>query len=111
MARKDEIGPFEREVLETLISRPKDAYGVTVLQSIEERTGRKVSLGALYTTLERLERKGLVRSWWGEATAVRGGRRKRMYAIQNAGMQSLQGDAGRASDHADAPHGALPQGA
>lgn len=83
------LGTFELTVLRTLIQQPEDAYGVTLLGRISERTGRDASVGALYTTLDRLERKGLVSSWWGEATAERGGRRKRFYRIENAGREAV----------------------
>jgi len=88
MPRKN-LGMFELTVLRTLIQQPEDAYGVTLLDRISERTGRDASVGALYTTLDRLERKGFVSSWWGEATAERGGRRKRFYKIENAGRAAV----------------------
>jgi PadR family transcriptional regulator, regulatory protein PadR len=80
-----DIGPFEFEILATLMARPHDAYGLTIRDRIKERKDRDVSPGAVYTALERLERKGLVSSWWGEATAARGGRRKRLYKIESPG--------------------------
>lgn len=83
MAR--EIGPFEFEVLATLMAQPYDAYGLTIRDRIKERNDHDVSAGAVYTALERLERKGLVTSRWGEATAARGGRRKRLYKIEPSG--------------------------
>jgi DNA-binding PadR family transcriptional regulator len=83
MAR--EIGPFEFEILATLLAQPGDAYGLTIRDRIEERSGREPSIGAIYTALERLERKGMVSSWWSEPTEERGGRRKRLYKIEGAG--------------------------
>ncbi|WP_174502153.1 PadR family transcriptional regulator [Acidiphilium sp. C61] len=83
------LGTFELTVLRTLIQQPEDAYGVTLLDRISERTGHDASIGALYTTLDRMERKGLVSSWWGEATAERGGRRKRFYRIETAGREAV----------------------
>jgi len=80
-----DIGLLEFEILATLLAQPQDAYGVTIRDRIEERAGRKVSIGAIYTVLERLERKGFVSSWWGEPTEERGGRRKRLYKIEAAG--------------------------
>jgi len=90
MPRRDELGPFELEILETLLRHPRDAYGVSLIEWIGETTGRRPTVGALYTTLERLERKGFVRSWWGEATQVRGGRRKRLYAIDPSGAAAVR---------------------
>jgi DNA-binding PadR family transcriptional regulator len=80
-----EIGPFEYEVLATLLAQPKDAYGLTIHDRIKQRSGQDVSAGAVYTALERLERKGLVSSWWGEPSEERGGRRKRLYKIEASG--------------------------
>ena len=70
------IGPFEFDVLASLIQQPNDAYGISLRDRIQERLSRPVSLGAIYTALERLEAKGMVGSWWGESAADRGGRRK-----------------------------------
>ena len=79
---RDVLGNFEYQILAVLQQEPSDAYGVAILERIKERTGRGVSVGALYTTLDRLEKKGFVTSWWGTATAERGGRRKRYYKIE-----------------------------
>ena len=83
MAR--DIGPFEFEILATLLDQPRDAYGLTIRDRIKERGGREPSVGAVYTALERLERRGLISSWWGEPTEERGGRRKRLYKIEASG--------------------------
>jgi PadR family transcriptional regulator, regulatory protein PadR len=82
-----DIGPFEFEILATLLAQPRDAYGLTIRDRIKERssTGHGPSVGAIYTALERLERKGLVSSWWGEPTEERGGRRKRLYKVEAPG--------------------------
>jgi len=88
MAR-DTLGTFEYQILSVLLRQPRDAYGATLQERIEETTGRDVSIGALYTTLDRLERKGLVSSWWGEPTAERGGRRKRYYRIEASGAEAV----------------------
>ena len=80
-----DIGPFEFEILATLLNQPRDAYGLTLRDRIKARSGREPSIGAIYTALERLERKGLVSSWWGEPTEERGGRRKRLYKIKAPG--------------------------
>ncbi len=77
-------------VLAALIRLGDDAYGVRVRREIEDRTGRSVSIGAVYTTLDRLERKGLVRSRPGAPTPTRGGRRKRMFEVQPRGSRALE---------------------
>jgi PadR family transcriptional regulator PadR len=84
------LGSFEYQILAILIQKPGDAYGTTVRERIEEQTGRSVSVGALYTALDRLEKKGLVSSRWGEATPERGGRRKRYYEIEGAGIEAVR---------------------
>lgn len=89
------IGPFEYDILATLLERPHDAYGITIRDRMKERTGRTPSLGAIYTALERMEGKGLVSSWWGEPSDERGGRRKRLYRVQAAGELAARAFASR----------------
>ena len=84
------LGSFEYQILAILIQKPVDAYGTKIRERIEEQTGRSVSVGAMYTTLDRLEKKGFVSSRWGEATSERGGRRKRYYKIEGAGIEAAQ---------------------
>ncbi len=83
------LGEFEQLVLFAVVQLEPAAYGAPIGALIEERTGRSVSSGALYTTLERLERRGLVGSTWGEPTPERGGKRKRYYTIRPAGREAL----------------------
>ena len=84
------LGGFEELILLALLRLPENAYGVTIHQEIQERTGRFTSLGAVYTTLDRLEEKGFVSSWIGEATPERGGRAKRYFKIEAAGEAALR---------------------
>jgi DNA-binding PadR family transcriptional regulator len=65
-----------------------DAYGAAIREAIEAATGRRCSIGALYTTLDRLEKKGLLKTWMGEATSQRGGRAKRMVRVTAKGVQA-----------------------
>jgi PadR family transcriptional regulator PadR len=83
------IGDFEQLVLFALVRLGADAYGVTIRGEIEKRTGRAISAGALYTALDRMERRGLVASRLGDPTAQRGGKRKRLYTLQPAGERAL----------------------
>jgi len=83
------LGEFEQLVLFAVLHLEPDAYGVTVRQAIEDRAGRSVSAGAIYTTLERLEARGLVTSKWGEPTRERGGKRKRFYRLTAGGREAL----------------------
>jgi PadR family transcriptional regulator, regulatory protein PadR len=86
----DFLGEFEQLILFALLRLGDEAYGVTVRDEIESRTGREISAGAVYTALERLETRGFVSSWFGEPTAARGGRRKRHYRIEPAGQRALR---------------------
>lgn len=84
------LGDFEQRVLFALVALGEDAYGASVRREIEERTGRSVSAGAVYTVLERLESHGLVTSRVGEPTAERGGRRRKHYRLEPAGAALLR---------------------
>src|SRR5262245_57243560 len=84
----DWLGEFEQLVL-FAVAQLDDAYGATIRDEIEQRTGRQVSAGAIYTTHDRLETRGLVRSWWGEPTSARGGKRKRHFELKPAGREAL----------------------
>jgi PadR family transcriptional regulator PadR len=86
----DYIGEFEQLVLMTILRLGDQAYGATVRNEIADRTGRDVSLSAVYTTLERLEVKKMLRSRIGEPTPQRGGRRKRYFALSAVGEHALQ---------------------
>lgn len=83
------LGEFEEIVLLTVAILNGEAYGVSIIEEIEDRLERNVSLGAIQTVLKRLEDKDLVKSEFGEATKVRGGKRKRYYKITAGGRQVL----------------------
>ncbi|MEQ8473856.1 MAG: helix-turn-helix transcriptional regulator [Marinoscillum sp.] len=83
------LGEFQEIVLLTIIVLAENAYGVSIQDEIELRTKRSVSRGALHTALMRLEEKGFIQSEYGGATAERGGRRKRFYAVTNLGRSAL----------------------
>ena len=76
------LGEFEQLVLLALLRLQPEAYGVAIRDEIEEKTGRRVALGSVYTTLLRLEDKGFVATRIGEPTPQRGGRRKKFYRIE-----------------------------
>jgi len=84
------LGEFEQLVLLALARQGEQAYGVPIAAEIAQRTGRDVSLGAVYKTLERLEVKGLVASTLGAPTAERGGRRKKYYRLNAHGQRALR---------------------
>ena len=84
------LGDFEQLVLLGVLRLGEEAYGAAIRQEIHAKSGRDVSINAVYTTLDRLEAKGLLRSWTGEPTAQRGGRRRKFYALQPAGNEALR---------------------
>ena len=90
MPNADLLGVFEQLILMALVHLKDQAYGVTVRREVEERTGRSVSMGAVYATLDRLEKKGYVSSFQGEPTPERGGRAKRFFRIERPGSLALQ---------------------
>lgn len=84
------LGEFEQLVLMAVVRLGDEAYGATIRREIEARTARRLSISAVYTTLDRLRHKGFVRSWIGEPTAERGGRRRKYFALEPAGARALR---------------------
>ncbi len=87
---KHHLGEFEEIVMLTVAILQNDAYGFAIIEEMESRLQRSVSIGALQTVLKRLEKKGYLKSELGEATAVRGGKRKRFYNLTSVGKETLQ---------------------
>lgn len=83
------LGEFELMVLLTLLRLGPDAYGASLQRDIEARTGRQLSISAVYVTLARLEAKGLVQSRIGEPSPQRGGRRRKHVALLPAGHRAV----------------------
>jgi DNA-binding PadR family transcriptional regulator len=83
------LGEFERLIMLTVLRLGDDAYSGAIGDDLRERAGRGVSPGAVFTTLERLEARGLVGSRYGEPTPERGGRRKRFYRLRADGRRAL----------------------
>jgi PadR family transcriptional regulator, regulatory protein PadR len=81
------LGEFEYLLIAAATRLAEQAYGAAIRQEMESTTGRKCSLGALYTTLDRLEAKGMIETWMGEATPQRGGRAKRMVRVTAEGTR------------------------
>jgi PadR family transcriptional regulator, regulatory protein PadR len=90
MAPTLNLGEFEQLILLAILRRRDDAYGVTIRAELEDRAGRNVAPGAMYTTLERLETKGLITSRMGDPTPQRGGRAKRYVTVTPAGLDALE---------------------
>jgi DNA-binding PadR family transcriptional regulator len=84
------MGEFEQMVLLAILRLGVDAYGMEIRGEIESRTGRTVSYGAVYTTLDRLERKGWVSHELGESTPERGGRAKKYFHLERPGREALR---------------------
>jgi DNA-binding PadR family transcriptional regulator len=85
----DVLGAFEQVVLIAILKLKNAAYGRAILREVEQRLDRKVAAGAIYATLDRLEEKGLASSELGAGTPERGGRPRRFYTVQAAGVNAL----------------------
>ena len=85
----EKIGEFEELVLLCVRTLGEAAHGVNIQELLLRDAGRRSALGAIYAALDRAERKGLVRSWLGESSPVRGGRRKRHYGLTRVGEYAL----------------------
>ncbi|MGC2402326.1 MAG: PadR family transcriptional regulator [Acidobacteriaceae bacterium] len=84
------LGEFEYLLITTAARLGNEAYGAAIREDLAATTGRKCSIGALYTTIDRLETKGFLKTWMGEATAERGGRSKRMVRVTPRGVQAAR---------------------
>jgi len=84
------LGQFEELVLRAVFALHDEAYGAKIRKTVADATDREVSIGAVYATLDRLERKGYITSWQGEATAKRGNRVKRYFRIEGSGEKVLK---------------------
>jgi len=84
------LGDFEQLVLMGVLRLAEGAYGAAIRQEIHARSGRDVSINAVYTTLDRLEAKRFLKSWTGDPTPQRGGRRRKFYALTPAGVAALR---------------------
>jgi PadR family transcriptional regulator PadR len=90
MSKPSYLGEFELLVMLAVIRLGEDAYGVPISREIEQQTGRDVAFGTVYATLERLQRKGLVRSDLGDPTPERGGRAKRYFQVTTTGLRTVR---------------------
>jgi DNA-binding PadR family transcriptional regulator len=87
--RRSDLGEFEEVVLLAVAVHSPEAYSVMIAEELEHQTGKTVTTGAVHAALQRLENKGMVTSQMGEATAERGGRRKRIFKVTVAGSRLL----------------------
>jgi len=87
---KYQLGEFEEVVMLTVAILHGEAYGIAIIDEMEKRLSRKVSIGSLQTVLRRLENKGYLKSEFGEATKQRGGKRKRYFEVTQYGSKVLE---------------------
>jgi DNA-binding PadR family transcriptional regulator len=109
MADKRVLGGFELATIMALLRLKENAYGVKIRQELEQMLEKTVAIGAVYTTLARLEDKGLVSSYTGDPTPERGGRAKRFYHVEASGHRALSATlAAQDRLRGNIPSGALP---
>ena len=102
------LGEFEQAILLAILRLGAEAYGVPIRHDLSQRLGRRISVGAIYSALERLEAKGFVSPRMGGATPERGGRAKRFYHVEAPGLRALdQARAATSKLWGDLPEGAL----
>jgi PadR family transcriptional regulator PadR len=82
------LGEFEYLILAATVRLGDNAYGAAIVKDIESASRRKCSIGGLYTTLDRLEAKGMIKTWMGNPTPERGGRSKRMVRVLAKGIEA-----------------------
>jgi DNA-binding PadR family transcriptional regulator len=90
MTTREFPGEFEQVVLLTIARLKDQAYGMAIRREIADRTGRDVGIGSVYSALDRMEQKGFVSSTVGDPTPERGGKAKRYYRMERAGVLALQ---------------------
>ena len=90
MSSREYPGEFEQVVLLTVARLKDEAYGMAIRQEIADRTGRDVGIGSVYSALDRMEAKGFISSALGDPTPERGGRAKRFYRLEPAGVSALE---------------------
>lgn len=89
MTTQEALGGFQQLVMLAVMRLGEQAYGAEIQRDIEETAGRSVSISTIYVTLDRLQRRGLMSSWLGEPTSVRGGKAKRFYRLTAEGRETL----------------------
>ena len=88
--KKTKLGEFEELVLLAVIVLKEEAFGVAIKRELETRLNQNLSVGSIQSALKRMEQKGHLTSEWGEASKVRGGKRKRLYQVTSAGRSVLE---------------------
>jgi DNA-binding PadR family transcriptional regulator len=85
-----QLGELEELALLAVLRLGSEAYGARIREELKDEAGRSVSIGTVYVTLMRSQEKGLLRSWMGEPSGVRGGKAKRFFALLPAGIRALE---------------------
>jgi len=91
MGTNETLGTLQQLAMLAVLRAGPDAHGARLQEELEERADRRVTISTVYVTLDRLEGKGLVRSWLGDSTPVRGGKARRYYAVTDRGVEALRG--------------------
>lgn len=90
MNKRDYLSELEQLAMLAVVQLGDDAYGARIRAILDDAAHRSVSIATIYVALGRLEERGLVRSWMSDPVAVRGGRSRRMYALEAAGVEALE---------------------
>lgn len=90
MTGRGYLGEFELMVILAVVYLGDEAYGVPIVRELERRRGRGVAVGSVYAALERLEKKELVTSRWGDPTPERGGKARRYFAATKQGLRTIR---------------------
>ena len=89
MSKEEHLGEFEQLALLAVLRLGKEAYGARLREELSDQAGREASVSSIYITLTRLETKGMVSSWMGEPTQVRGGKARRFFEVEPRGITAL----------------------
>jgi PadR family transcriptional regulator PadR len=89
MSKQEHLGEFEQLALLAVLRLGKDAYGARLREELSDQAGREATVSSIYITLTRLETKGMVASWMGEPTQVRGGKARRFFRVEPRGLVAL----------------------
>lgn len=87
--KKTKLGEFEEIVLLTVLLLKEEAFGVAIKRELEDRLNDTLSVGSVHSALKRMEEKGFLNSYWGDAEKIRGGKRKRIYDVTHDGQRVL----------------------
>jgi DNA-binding PadR family transcriptional regulator len=90
MSKQENLGEFEHLALLAVLRLGEEACGPRIREELEAQAGRSASVSSIYITLTRLEAKGMVSSWLGEPTQIRGGKARRYFRVEFPGLEALE---------------------